>query len=76
MPTWYGQLWACSILPGICPNRRTGCLVRNANIGENEYDNNTFIQTILENEQKAAIVNLSWNFSNLLWFFHQKKKFV
>ena len=26
MPTWYGQLWACSILPGICPNRRTGCL--------------------------------------------------
>ena len=26
MPTWYGQLWACSILPGICPNRGTGCL--------------------------------------------------
>ena len=25
MPKWYGQLWACSILPGICPNRRTGC---------------------------------------------------
>ena len=25
MPTWYGQLWACSILPGICPRRATGC---------------------------------------------------